>query len=310
MNPRPQRQEALALAAEVGQREAARRLGVPPGTIARWSAEAKQTPKQTPKHPAAAPAAPATPATSARADELRAQIRKFDGLTAAAYEKNQMSASVSAAAKATALREELARLEGEASAADLDPVERLEAMRDAAAKAGSWTAAAQIGKQIDEARADSHDRRDEVLAWLREVPARNANDAAKHFGIPSGTIRSWKKRERDERPRGELTLLDRPAPSPEPDEVAKLAELPAKELTRIAIARRLARLAMPVQESESVAESARIVASLVDRRAGLEALEEEAELDPTTTEGRAALLEALASFPADLLAEAAGKRAG
>ena len=145
----------------------------------------------------------------------------------------------------------------------------------------------------------SHDRRDEVLAWLREAPIRNANDAAKHFGIPPGTIRSWKKRERDERPRGELTLLDRPAPQP-----AEPVEPPAGALldkARLALAYRLERLAQPVNVAEeSPADSARIVASLLERLPAIEGLEPIKKLDPTTDEGTKALIEALKAFPADV----------
>lgn len=162
MTARPPREEVLALAAEVGQREASRRTGIPRGTIAEWAAAAKRSSADRPTTQPATPAAPA--ATGSRADEIRAQIKKFDGLTAAALGKDQMAAAVSAAAKATALRKELARLDCDVAAADLGPVERLEALRRAAVEDGSWVAAAQLGRQAAEerARAETH-RANETL---------------------------------------------------------------------------------------------------------------------------------------------------
>jgi len=165
MTARPPREEVLALAAEVGQREAGRRLGIPAGTIAAWAAEAKRASSGKQAHKQPTNKSGATPITSdSRAEELRSQIKKFDGLTAAALGKDQMAAAVSAAAKATALRKELARLECDVAAAALGPVERLEALRRAAVEDGSWVAAAQLGRQAAEERdrAETH-RANEAL---------------------------------------------------------------------------------------------------------------------------------------------------
>lgn len=150
-----------------------------------------------------------------------------------------------------------------------------------------------------------------ILAWLRDNPGRTATDAARHFGVPDGTIRAALKRERDAAAsRGNLTVLERPAPAPDEPDPA-LALMSTAEKVRIAIGLRVDRFARPIDpREESVADSSKIMNALLDRLPAIEALEAVKELDPTTAEGRAALLEALASFPADLLAEAAGKRAG
>jgi myosin heavy subunit len=89
----------------------------------------------------------------ARAKELEEQIRKFDALTAAAIKTSQMSAAVSAAAKATELRRSLARLRSEIEAIAVDdPVLRLDRLQRAAAADGSWVAAAQLQRQLEEAK--------------------------------------------------------------------------------------------------------------------------------------------------------------
>jgi len=95
------------------------------------------------------------------ATELEEQIRKFDGLTAAAVKSGQMAAAVSAAAKATELRRALARVRNEIeSASVMDPIERLERLHRAAAADGSWVAAARLHKELEVTREMQRSRGD------------------------------------------------------------------------------------------------------------------------------------------------------
>jgi hypothetical protein len=93
-----------------------------------------------------------------QAKEIESQVRKFDALTAAAVKAEQMSAAVNAAAKATDLRKSLARLRGEIECIGLtSPTERLDRLHRAAAADGSWVAAAQLYRQLEEARQKAKD---------------------------------------------------------------------------------------------------------------------------------------------------------
>ena len=148
--------------------------------------------------------------------------------------------------------------------------------------------------------------RDQVLRWLAADPQRTAGDAARKFDVPEGTVRSWKKRARDEgrAPRDNLTVLQPATAGEDLAALAELANLPPKELARLAIVIRLARLALRVEpDAESIADSARIVASLADRLGAIEGLDPVKEQDPTSEEGRKALREALKGIPRDLLQE-------
>jgi hypothetical protein len=93
-----------------------------------------------------------------QAKEIESQVRKFDALTAAAVKAEQMSAAVNAAAKATELRKSLARLRGEIDSIGMtSPTERLDRLHRAAAADGSWVAAAQLYRQLEEARQKARD---------------------------------------------------------------------------------------------------------------------------------------------------------
>ena len=144
---------------------------------------------------------------------------------------------------------------------------------------------------------------DTVLRWLSEDPARNSKMASAHFGISDATIRSWTKRARDEgraRPTN-LTVLPPNAQAPAAD-LAALEAMRPSELVKIAMLRRLIRMAEPIDETvESSADSVKIVNGLADRVAIFEGMDPAQEVNPTSEAGRTALLEALKSVPKDLL---------
>lgn len=169
--------------------------------------------------------------------------------------------------------------------------------------------------------------RDEVLRWARENPGKNATEVAAHFpGLSPNTVRSWLKRDRDSgraTPTLPPNLVSLPAPE-KPDArpreagpadqlaalLAPLLKLPIRELARLAVAIRIARLALGIDpHAESVADSAKIAASLLDRFNALEGLEPVEELDPTSEAGIAALQLAMKSFPPETVAKMLEARA-
>lgn len=154
------------------------------------------------------------------------------------------------------------------------------------------------------------------MLWLRANPEAGPAAASRQFPTVSiNTIKSWQKRARDEgrvprieAPRGELTVLRPGAAAPVDPDLAALANLPLRELARVALVQRLVRLAAPVDPlTESVMDSAKIVQGLSDRVGVFEQLEPVREEDPTSEAGRKALIEALKGIPADVLTEAAAR---
>jgi hypothetical protein len=149
---------------------------------------------------------------------------------------------------------------------------------------------------------------DVVLRWLNADPARTSAEAARKYGIPEGTVRSWKKRAADENRHSNLTVLHPEGVPVDPAEIAALFAMSPKDLLRVGVIARLVRLAR-CSEDESPADMARIVSSLLDRAAAIEALDPVKEQDPTSDEGRKQLAEALKVIPAEVLEAAlAAKR--
>ena len=124
------------------------------------------------------------PSAKARLVELEEEVACFKELARVALgssscpacsepvpsEGADVKAAVAAESKAAEARAKLAGLRSEIEAAGVrDPVKRLEILRARASADGSWIAAAQLGKQVDEAAAK-----------LRaiEVPTAEVADAA------------------------------------------------------------------------------------------------------------------------------------
>lgn len=157
---------------------------------------------------------------------------------------------------------------------------------------------------------EPHPSRDKVLKWLAADPSRSSSEASRKFGVPEGTVRSWKKRGIEKQQiadlRSNLTVFSTSAgagtEAADP-ELSALAGQPIKVLLRRILGLRLARLALRVDADESAADSARIIASLADRLGAIEGLDEVKEQDPTSEEGRTALREALKGIPRDILLE-------
>lgn len=168
---------------------------------------------------------------------------------------------------------------------------------------------------------------EEVLAYMAATGC-GPTEAARHFGVPTGTVKAWHHRARK---RAAATGDAPPQPqlrNPRRDGARTPAELhmlpPPKqqlppELKSRALAAvevRLTRLAGPVDaKEESPADSAKIVGQLLDRFALFGELDKgaapaEEMPDLATPEGEAALVERMAKLPAHLLEAARRKQAG
>ena len=89
----------------------------------------------------------------ARIDELQAEIRDFEDMAATAGTKNALTAAVNAKKQASNLRRTLDQYRAEMEATAVkSPLRRAEMLRQRAAADGSWIAAAQLGKLVEEER--------------------------------------------------------------------------------------------------------------------------------------------------------------
>ena len=127
------------------------------------------------------------PSAKARLVELEEEVACFKELARVALgssscpacsepvpsEGADVKAAVAAESKAAEARAKLAGLRSEIEAAGVrDPVKRLEILRARASADGSWIAAAQLGKAVDEAAAKQEAERRRKAEEARRDPAR------------------------------------------------------------------------------------------------------------------------------------------
>ena len=95
----------------------------------------------------------ATARMKERLVEIERDIERYDVLVKVGARLGQGGAAVAAAGKRTACERERASLRlTMAAATERDPVRALEILRDAASAEGSWIAATQLGKLVEEER--------------------------------------------------------------------------------------------------------------------------------------------------------------
>jgi hypothetical protein len=138
--------------------------------------------------------------TDTREADLADEVARFEMLALVALGKGEcpkcnadipcerpdVKAAVAAESQASKARARLADLRAELEMASIaDPVQRAESLRTRAAAAGSWVAASQLGKQVDEAlakqkaddlaaaeraRRNPAEQRQKILATFRAMP--------------------------------------------------------------------------------------------------------------------------------------------
>lgn len=131
-----------------------------------------------------------TPADDARVVELQSRIAEYDMLVATALERNQVGSAVGALHGKTATAKELrSLLIAREISAITDPVKRLERIRQEAVANESHVAAAQLGRQIEEARAKQDAERAEAAERKKKKPTEALDRLAQSIALMPDKMR-------------------------------------------------------------------------------------------------------------------------